>query len=126
MPQTSVLEVELFDIWGIDFMGPFPSSNNNKCILVVLDYVSKQVEAITTSTNDTKVVHKFVKKNIFRRFGVPRAIVSDKGKYFCNKQFDTLLLKYGCKHQTSQPYHSQANRQAELANQKLKPSLRRW
>jgi len=41
MPQQGILEVELFDIWGIDFMGPFSPSYNNLSILVAVDYVSK-------------------------------------------------------------------------------------
>jgi len=48
MPQNSILEVEIFDVWGIDFMGPFPSSYGNKYILVAVDYVSKWVEAIAS------------------------------------------------------------------------------
>lgn len=40
-PLTPVLEVELFDVWGIDFMGPFISYYGQKYILVALDYVSK-------------------------------------------------------------------------------------
>jgi len=76
--------VELFDVWGIDFMDPFPPSYNNLYILVVVDYVSKWVEAIATPTNDTKVVIKFLKKNIFTTFGMPRALLSDNGTHFCN------------------------------------------
>ncbi|XP_027166325.1 uncharacterized protein LOC113766318 [Coffea eugenioides] len=120
MPLTTFLEVELFDIWGIDFMGPFPSSFNNKYILVAVDYVSKWVEAIASPTNDSKVVLRFLKKNIFCRFGIPKAIISDEGKHFCNKQLDSLLFKYGCRHKTSLPYHPQANGQAELANREIK------
>ncbi|GJS01395.1 reverse transcriptase domain-containing protein [Tanacetum coccineum] len=51
---------EVFDIWGIDFMGPFPSSLNNKYILVAIDYVSKWVEAEALPTNDARVVVKFL------------------------------------------------------------------
>ncbi|GJZ38932.1 reverse transcriptase domain-containing protein [Tanacetum coccineum] len=50
---------EIFDVWGIDFMGPFPSSKGNKYILVAVDYL----------------------------FGAPRAIISDRGTHFCNDQF---------------------------------------
>ncbi|XP_027178132.1 uncharacterized protein LOC113777297 [Coffea eugenioides] len=120
MPLTTFLEVELFDVWGIDFMGPFPSSFNNKYILVAVDYVSKWVEAIASPTNDSKIVLRFLKKNIFSRFGIPKAIVSDEGKHFCNRQLDSLLFKYGCRHKTSLPYHPQANGQAELANREIK------
>ncbi|KAL0285913.1 UNVERIFIED_CONTAM: hypothetical protein Sradi_7160500 [Sesamum radiatum] len=66
-----------FDVWGIDFMGPFPKSYNNAYILVAVDYVSKWVEAIGTPTNDGRVVLKFIKKFIFTRYGTPRAIISD-------------------------------------------------
>jgi len=55
MPQSGILEVELFDVWGIDFMRPFPSSRNNLYILVAVDYVSKWVEDIASPTNDSKV-----------------------------------------------------------------------
>ncbi|CAN6677893.1 unnamed protein product [Malus baccata var. baccata] len=67
MPQQSLLVVELFDVWGIDFMGPFPSSFNNQYVLVAVDYVSKWVEAIATPTNDHKVVLRFLQGTIFPR-----------------------------------------------------------
>ena len=85
MPLTTFLEVELFDIWEMNFMGPFSSSFNDKYTLVVVDYVSKWVELHVSPMNDTKVVFRFLKKNIFNRFGIPRVIVSDEGKYFIIK-----------------------------------------
>jgi len=69
--------VEAFDVWGIDFMGPFPSSLGNECILLAVDYMSKWVEVIPSRTNYAKVVVKFLRENIFARFGMPRAIISD-------------------------------------------------
>ena len=70
-PMHPILEVELFDLWGIDFMGPFPASYNNLYILLAVDYVSKWVEAIPTRTNDAKVVAQFLRSTIFSRFGTP-------------------------------------------------------
>ena len=52
LPMRTILEVELFDLWGMDFLGPFPSSFSNLYILLVVDYVSKWVEVIPTRTND--------------------------------------------------------------------------
>ncbi|GJR09494.1 reverse transcriptase domain-containing protein [Tanacetum coccineum] len=71
MPQNSIQVCEIFDIWGIDFMGPFPSSRGNKYILVAVDYLSKWVEAKALPTNDARVVCKFfyLKKLSFLRFG---------------------------------------------------------
>jgi len=59
MPLNNILEVEIFDVWGVDFMGPFPSSFGNQYILVAVDYVSKWVEAIASPTNDARS-HKIV------------------------------------------------------------------
>jgi Integrase zinc binding domain len=56
MPLNNIQEVEVFDVWGIDFMGPFTSSCGNKFILVAVDYVSKWVEAIPSPTSDAKTV----------------------------------------------------------------------
>jgi len=84
MPLSPVIMVEIFDVWGIDFMGPFPSSFGNEYILLAMDYVSKWVEAIPSRTNDAKVVVKFLRESIFARFGMPRAIISDQGTHFNN------------------------------------------
>ncbi|GKC57914.1 reverse transcriptase domain-containing protein [Tanacetum coccineum] len=82
----------IFDVWGIDFMGPFPSSRGNKYILVAVDYLSKWVEEKVLPTNDARVVVKFL-KSLFARFGTPRAIISDRGTHFCNDQFIKFMLK---------------------------------
>ncbi|XP_071939292.1 uncharacterized protein [Coffea arabica] len=74
MPQVPMIFVEIFDVWGIDFMGPFPTSFGFLYILLAVDYVSKWVEAKATRTNDSKVVADFIRSNIFVRFGMPRAI----------------------------------------------------
>ncbi|WJZ97359.1 hypothetical protein VitviT2T_015968 [Vitis vinifera] len=77
MPMNPILIVDLFDVWGIDFMRPFPMSFGNYYILVGVDYVSKWVEAIPCKHSDHRVVLKFLKENIFSRFGMPKAIISD-------------------------------------------------
>ncbi|RVW21278.1 Retrovirus-related Pol polyprotein from transposon 17.6 [Vitis vinifera] len=114
--MNPILIVDLFYVWGIDFMGPFPMSFGNSYILVGVDYVSKWVEAIPCKHNDHRVVLKLLKENIFSRFGVPKAIISDGGTHFCNKPFETLLAKYGVKHKVATPYHPQTSEQVELAN----------
>ncbi|GKE67129.1 reverse transcriptase domain-containing protein [Tanacetum coccineum] len=83
MPQNAIQVCKIFNVWGIDFMGPFPSSRGNKYILVAVDYFSKWVEAKALPTNIARVVVKFL-KYLFARFGTPRAIISDRGTHFCN------------------------------------------
>nr|GEW92584.1 reverse transcriptase domain-containing protein [Tanacetum cinerariifolium] len=77
MPQNSIQVCEIFDVWGIDFMGPFPSSKGNKYILVAVDYLSKWVKAKALPTNDARVVVKFLKL-LFSQFGTHKAIISDR------------------------------------------------
>ncbi|GKB74993.1 DNA-directed DNA polymerase, partial [Tanacetum coccineum] len=77
-PQNYIQVCEIFDVWGIDFMEPFLSSNENKYILVAIDYVSKWVEAQAFSTSDARNVVNFLKK-LFAQFGIPNALISDRG-----------------------------------------------
>ena len=123
MPLNPILVVDLFDVWGIDFIGPFPSSFGYVYILVGVDYMSKWVEAVPSRTADHMVVLKFLKKNIFSRFGVPKAIISYGGSHFFNKPFENLLAKYGVKHKVATPYHPQTSDQVELANREIKTIL---
>nr|GEZ22098.1 reverse transcriptase domain-containing protein [Tanacetum cinerariifolium] len=120
----SIQVCEIFDVWGIDFMGPFPSSRGNKYILVFIDYFSKWAEAKALPTNDAKVVCKFL-KSLFSRFGTPRAIISNCGTHFCNDQFPKVMLKYDVTHHLATAYHPQTSRHVEASNCSLKRILER-
>ena len=122
MPQTSIQVCEIFDVWGIDFMGPFPPSHNNRYILVAVDYVSKWVEAKALPTNDARVVVRFL-KNLFSRFGIPKTLISDRGTHFANHQMEKVLQKYGVNHKFATPYHPQTSGQVEVTNRGIKRIL---
>ncbi|GKB36988.1 reverse transcriptase domain-containing protein, partial [Tanacetum coccineum] len=97
MPQNAIQVCEIFDVWGIDFMGPFPSSRGNKYILVAVDYLLK----------------------------TPKAIISDRGTHFCNDKFAKVMSKYGVTHRLATAYHPQTSRQVEVSNRGLKRILER-
>nr|GFB52064.1 reverse transcriptase domain-containing protein [Tanacetum cinerariifolium] len=126
MPQNFIQICEIFDVWGIDFMGPFPSSKGNKYILVAVDYLSKWVEAKALPTNDARVVVKFL-KSLFSRFGTPKAIISDDETHFCNDKYSRVMAKYGVTHRLSIAYHPQTSGQVEVevTNRGLKRILER-
>jgi len=65
------------------------------------------VEAIASPTKDSNIVFKFLKKNIFTRFGTSKALLSDNGTHFCNKPFELFLQKYGIFHKIATAYHPQ-------------------
>ncbi|GJR80169.1 reverse transcriptase domain-containing protein [Tanacetum coccineum] len=124
MHQNAIQVCEIFDVWGIDFMGPFPSSHGNKYILVAVDYLLKWVEAKALPTNDARVVVKFL-KSLFARFRTPRAIISDRGTHFCNDHFAKVMSKYGVTHRLATAYHPQTSDQVEVSNRGLKRILER-
>ncbi|KAK6133005.1 hypothetical protein DH2020_033296 [Rehmannia glutinosa] len=84
------------------------------CENVVADHLSRL---------ENQVVMRFLKKNIFTRFGTLRALISDGGSHFVNKLMSNLLEKYGFKHKVALAYHPQANGQAEVANREIKQIL---
>nr|GEW38950.1 hypothetical protein [Tanacetum cinerariifolium] len=124
MPQNVIQVCEIFDVWGIDFMGPFPNSKGNKYILVAVNYLSKWVKGKALPTNDARVVMKFL-KSLFSLFGTPKAIISNRGTHFCNDQFAKVMSKYGVTHYLSTAYHPQTSGQVEVTNRGLKRILER-
>jgi hypothetical protein len=98
LPLTNSLQIELFDAWGIDYMGPFPKSKNYEYILVVVDCVSKWVEAMPCRAADARNSKKMFEEIIFPRFGVLRMVISDGGTHFTDKGFHRYLIKHGICH----------------------------
>ena len=123
MPLQGILVVQIFYVWGIDFMGPFPSSFGNLYILLAVDYVSKWVEVIACPINDASTVVRFIQRNILSRFGAPRTIINDEGSHFSNKVFAKLMSKYGIRHVMGLTYLPQSNGQAEISNREIKKIL---
>nr|GEV27343.1 reverse transcriptase domain-containing protein [Tanacetum cinerariifolium] len=104
------------------FYGPFPSSRGNRYILVIVDYLSKWVEANVLPTNDARVVVKFL-ESLFALFGTPRAIISDCGTHSGNDKFAKVTSKNGVTHRLATAYHPQTSRQVKVSNRALKRIL---
>ena len=125
MPLQGILVVKMFDVWGIDFMGPFLSSFSNMYIFLVVYYVSKWVEATTCPRNDAITMIGFIQRNLLRIFGAPKTIISDKGSHFGNKVFAKLMSRYVIKHLMGLAYHPQSNGQAEISIREIKKILKK-
>ena len=125
MPLMNNLQVELFDVWGIDFMGPFTKSKNYEYILVAVDYVSKWAEAIPCRTIDSKHAKRMFHEVIFPRFGTPRMVISNGGSYFIDKVFRKYLAEHGVRHNIATPYHPQTSCPAETSNKLIKNILQK-
>ncbi|GJR40051.1 reverse transcriptase domain-containing protein [Tanacetum coccineum] len=88
---------------GIDFMGPFPSSNRNKYILVAIDYVSRWVEAQAFPTSDARNIVNFLRR-LFVRFEILKALISDRGTHLCNYQMEKAMKRYRVVHRKDWSY----------------------
>jgi hypothetical protein len=89
------LRIDLFDVWGIDFMGPLKNSHGFEHILVMVDYASKWVEAILCRKASTEESIAMIKRVIFPRLGTPRILISDGGTHFTGKNFKKCLAVDG-------------------------------
>ncbi|GJU32603.1 reverse transcriptase domain-containing protein [Tanacetum coccineum] len=122
MPLNNIQVCEIFDVRGIDFMGPFLKLHKFEYILVAVEYVSKWAEAQALPTNDARVVITFLKK-LFCRFEMPKALINDRGTHFCNKIMENTMKRYGVNHHFSTSYQPQTSGQVENTNRALKRIL---
>ena len=104
---------------------PFPASNGYTHILVAVDYVTKWVEAITTSSADHNTSIKMLKEVVFPRFGVPRYLMTDGGPHFIHGAFRKMLAKYDLNYRIGSPYHPQCSGQVALTHRDLKLILQK-
>jgi hypothetical protein len=125
MPLKYNLQIDLFNVRGIDFMGPFKNSHGFEHILVMVDYVSKWVEAMPCCNDSTEESIAMIKNMIFPRFGTPRILISDGGTHFTGKNFKKCLSKLGIEHRLSTVYHPQTNGHTKTWNRQLKSILNR-
>ena len=120
MRLQGIMVVQIFYVWGIDFIGPFPPSLGNLYIFLVMDYVSKWVEAIACPRNDANTVVGFIQRSILSRFGSLITNISDEGSHFANKLFAKLMSMYGVRHVIGLAYHPQSNGQVKISNREIK------
>jgi hypothetical protein len=112
MPLSSNLQIDIFDVWGIDFVGPFPNSEGCKDILVAIDYISKWVEALPCQAANAMHSKRMFHEVIFLRYRVPRIVISDEGSHFIDRTFRKALTEVGVDHWIATPCHPQTSDQA--------------
>ena len=116
-----------FSQWGIDIVGPLPTTPaQKKLLLVATDYFSKWIEADAFSSIKDRDVTLFIWKNVVCRFSIPRSIVSDNGPQFDSRVYRDFCQELKIKNLYSTPRNPQSNGQAEAYNKTLLTALKKW
>ena len=116
-----------FSQWGIDIVGPLPTTlAQKKLLLATTNYFSKWIEVEAFSSIKDKDVTQFIWKNIVCRFGIPRSIVSDNGPQFDSRVYQNLCQELKIKNLYSTPRYPQSNGLVETSNKTLLTTLKKW
>ncbi|CAF1344489.1 unnamed protein product, partial [Didymodactylos carnosus] len=114
----------VMEILGMDYWGPTtPTTNGNRYVLVITDYLSKFVIAKATPTNTAQTTAQILVDELIFRYGVPHRLITDNGVHFNNDLLKALAAKIGFHHIKSTPYHPQTNGQVERFNATFRPQL---
>jgi transposase InsO family protein len=126
MPIKADKDALPFSTIGMDFITDLPESNGYTALYVVVDHnLSKGIVLIPctkeeTSTTTAKLYHD----HVYRRFGLPRAMISDRGPQFASKVFQELCDRLGVQSRLSTAYHPQTDGQTERMNREIEAYLR--
>ncbi|KMQ82513.1 gag-pol polyprotein, partial [Lasius niger] len=98
------------EMWGVDLIGPLPtSSRGNMYVLVAVDYYSKWVEIFPLRVANIKIISRHLVRDVFSRFGFPKFMLSDNGPQFIADVYRETCRAFGIKCKYTSPYHPQTN-----------------
>ncbi|KAM2996480.1 hypothetical protein FF2_043299 [Malus domestica] len=111
--------------WGLDLIGTMPAGKGKVCYAIVaVDYFTKWAEVEPLATITEAKIEDFVWNNIFCIFGIPNAIVTDKGRQFDNNKFRMFCSKFNINLCFASLAHPQSNGQVEAINKIIKRTLK--
>lgn len=127
MPPQSLhpaVAIGPFAKWGVDFMtcnSLYTTSHHY--IIMVIDYFTKWVEVMPTTSNDGTMEYLFIFNHVIERFGILKDLVTDHGSHFQNHKMEELAYRLGFHHGYSSPYYHQVNGKVEAIKKILKAML---
>ncbi|KAK3528603.1 hypothetical protein QTP70_005000 [Hemibagrus guttatus] len=110
---------------GVDFITDLPVSKNYTCIFVVVDRFSKSCCLLPLKGPPTAMeAAELMFNHVFRYFGIPEDIVSDRGPQFISRVWKAFFTRLGVAVSLSSGYHPQTNGQTERKIQEISRYLR--
>jgi hypothetical protein len=126
MPLAPQLNLQAFDKWSIDFVGPINplgKSIGARYIIIAIKYLNRWAEAREVKDCSATTAARFIFYDIITRFGCPKILMSDQGTHFINKTVEAMTEEFVVHHQKSTPYHPQENGTLEALNKILETTL---
>ena len=109
---------------GLDIIGPLPvTTRGNKYIIVLVDYLTKWVEAEPSINIESEDVIQFLMK-VFSRHGIPEVLITDNGPQFLSDKTKSFLDLYGVYVHFTTVYHPESNGEVENRNKEIGKYLR--
>lgn len=108
MPLHPVVELQPFDKWAVDLIGPInpPARHSGaRYIITATDSLTRWAEAAPTQDCSTNTATRFIFESIISRFGCPRSFTTDQGRHFMSATIKTFTQEFMVQHHTSSPYH---------------------
>ena len=125
IPTEGAKSTRPFANCSMDLITDLPPVDEHDSILVVVDQgLSKGVILLPCSkTLTSEGTAKLLLENLYKRFGLPDKIISDRGPQFASKAFTELLKLLGIKSALSTAYHPQTDGTTERVNQEIEAYL---
>jgi len=110
---------------SVDFITKLPLAQEYDAILVVVDWLTKMVHFIpTTEKTMAEGLAKLFRDNIWKLYGLPKSIISDRGPQFTAELMRELNQMLGIESKMLMAFHPQTDGQMERVNQELEQYLR--
>ncbi len=110
---------------GVDFITDLPVSDGHTCILVIIDRFSKFCRLIPLTGLPTALqTAELLFNRVFRYYGIPEDIVSDRGPQFISRVWKAFFSLLGVTVSLTSGYHPQSNGQTERKIQEIGRFLR--
>ena len=111
----------LFSTVTIDFITDLLESNGYNALYIVVDHnLTKAIVLIScTKTIDAIGTARLYHDNVYRRFGLPNRIISDRGPQFSSQVFQEMNNQLGVTSSMSTAFHPQTDGQTERTNQEI-------
>jgi len=108
-----------------DFITKLPLAQGYNLILVVVNKLTKMIHFIpTTEKTLAKGLARLFRDNMWKLYGLPKSIISDRGPQFAAGLIQELNEMLGIKSKLSMAFHPQTDGQTERVNQELEQYLR--